>query len=384
EAQLRHTQKLESLGALGGGIAHNFNNLLAVILAETELIRTEPSLSARSQRAIKDILTAAGQASQLTHQILVYSGQGSVDLEPVDLCQTIKDMARLLEVSVSKKVTVVFDLPANLPMIQADPSHIRQIMMNCIANASEAIGEQTGIITVSASEWPPDREAPDSASVVGEIPAGPCVCLEVRDTGCGMDAETVGKIFDPFFSTKLLGRGLGLAAVMGIVGGHHGAILIESTPGEGSTFRVLLPCTGTVATAPAPPTIRQPAALEHADLTVLIVEDEEVFRTAMKELLEEEGFAVLTAGDGVEALDVYRAHADEISIVLLDMVMPRMNGRETYEELCKLNSDVKVILASGYDREGATLGLSSLETVEFIQKPFQLEELLGKIHSLLA
>ena len=220
--------------------------------------------------------------------------------------------------------------------------------------------------------------------LIGEIPAGPCMCLEVCDTGCGMDAKTMSSIFDPFFSTKFQGRGLGLSAVMGVVGGHNGAILVESTPGEGATFRVLLPCAEKAAAGSAlPPAVEQPVGATGRDLTVLFVDDEEVLASAMKELLETEGFSVFTAGDGVEALEVYKQHADETSVVVLDIVMPRMNGRETFEELTKLNADVKVVFASGYSREDGCRDLTNLDTVEFIQKPFQLDELLSKIDSLL-
>ena len=382
EAQLQHTQKLESLGILAGGIAHDFNNLLTGILgnADLALLNLAPASPARNN--LGEIETAARRAAELCSQMLAYSGKGRFVVEAVSINELVEEMAHLVEISISKKAVLRYDFADNLPAIEADATQIRQIVMNLITNASEAIGEKSGVVSISTGAMECDSAYLTETYLDDQLDEGVYVYLEVSDSGCGMDAETREKIFDPFFTTKFTGRGLGLAAVLGIVRGHGGAIKIYSEPGKGTTFKALFPA------------IEGPvAASREADSqvegwrgsgTVLLVDDEETVRTVGKLMLEEMGFSVVLSIDGREGVEMFRERMDEIVLVLLDMTMPSMSGEEAFREIKRIKTDVRIILSSGYNEQEVTSRFAGKGLASFVQKPYQYQTLVEKIRAVLA
>ncbi len=376
ERRLLHAQKLESIGVLAGGIAHDFNNILAGIMGYAELLKRSLPPSEPAQADIDVIKNSVQRAADLTRQMLAYSGKGKIVVESVDLSRVVEDTKKMLAISVSKKATLTYDLAADLPMIQADASQMYQVVMNLVINASEALGEQGGLIAVSSNAIRYDVKDRVGMILGEDLPEGLCVCLEIADSGCGMDRETVARIFDPFFTTKFTGRGLGLAAVHGIVRGHKGAIQVLSEPGEGTRFRVLFPARGTARSAAGSDST---AGAWHGSGMVLVVDDEEIVRNLANRMIEQAGFSVLTAHDGEEAIRLYRKHRDEIDCVVLDLTMPKMNGEETFRALREIRPDVRVILSSGYPEAEATERFAGHGLAGFIQKPYRFDTLMAKI-----
>jgi two-component system, cell cycle sensor histidine kinase and response regulator CckA len=377
EAQVLHAQKLESLGVLAGGIAHDFNNLLVSILGNADLALMEMSEAAPAIESVREIRQAAIRASELTNQMLAYSGRGAFVVRAIDLNELVDEMGHLLRVSISRQTLLRYDLAANLPAVEADAAQVRQVVMNLITNAADAIGERSGVITISTGLLDATRDYLAATYLDEKLPPGPYVFLEVADTGCGMDAPTRARLFDPFFTTKFAGRGLGLAALLGIVRGHHGAVRVTSEVGKGTTFRVLLPCCDRPAERQAPP-----APLPEATPgggTVLIVDDEETVRNVARLMLQRFGMTVLTAADGKEGVDVFRQHHAEIDAVLLDMTMPRMSGEDAFRQMRDIRKDVRVVLCSGYNEQDATSRFNGQGLAGFLQKPFELHTLVGKI-----
>ena len=390
ERQVQHAQKLESLGVLAGGIAHDFNNLLMVILGNTDLALDELSPHAPARENIREVEKAAKRAAELSKQMLAYSGKGRFVVEPINLNEFVEEMAHLLEISISKKAVLKYNFADNLPPIDGDATQIRQIIMNLITNASEAIGDESGVIALSTGAMDCDRAYLDGVNDVlragldEPLPEGIYTYLEVADTGCGMNAETIQKIFDPFFSTKFTGRGLGMAAVLGIVRGHGGAIKIYSEPGKGTTFKVLFP---------AGESLENGAVIQRRDNsaseawqgrgTVLIADDEETVRAVGKQMLDRMGFEVLMAADGREAVEIFGDHADEIDCVLLDLTMPHMDGEQAFRELRRLRPDVTVILCSGYNEQDATQRFAGKGLAGFVQKPYNMAKLRKQLMEVL-
>jgi len=381
ETQMLHAQKLESLGILAGGIAHDFNNILMAILGNIDLAMLDAAPGSPMQKSLQDAEQASRRAADLCRQMLAYSGRGSYQLRPHNLSEVIDDMSRLLEVSISKKATLHFNLDTQVPAIEADLSQIHQIVMNLVINASEAVAEPGGAISVSTGRLECDR-AYLKGFLLGEgLAEGTYVFIEVADTGTGMDGETRSRIFDPFFTTKSSGRGLGLAAVMGIMRAHHGAIGVESQPSQGTTFRVLFPASVELA-KPLPG--RATAGDEwHGSGTLLLVDDEETIRIVAKKMLMLLGFSVLTAANGPEAVELFRSHAAEVTGVILDLTMPQMGGEEVFPLLRAIKSDVPVLLASGYSEQELTRRLNAQGFVGFIQKPYTLKMLSEKLRATL-
>ncbi len=391
ERQMQHVQKLESLGVLAGGIAHDFNNILMTILGNADLSLIELSPHAPAREHIHEIITAARRASDLSRQLLAYSGKGKFVIEPIRLNEFINEMSHLLSVSVSKNVVIKYNFADNLPIFEGDATQIRQIIMNLITNASEAIGNKSGYIAISTGVMECDRHYLDECCQVSRLnidppPAeGTYVYFEVADTGCGMDNNTKEKIFDPFFTTKFTGRGLGMAAVLGIVRGHDGIMRIYSEIGEGTTFKILFPVQEKYL-LPDDPSRKKDDVPSFDDIKkgiVLIVDDEETVRTVGKRMLQHLGFNVLTAEDGRDAMKVFKSHQDEITCVLLDMTMPHMDGEATFREIRRIRKDVKVILCSGYNEQDTTQRFVGKGLAGFIQKPFQLTELKKKLFEVL-
>ncbi|MFH1436630.1 MAG: response regulator [Pseudomonadota bacterium] len=378
--QLMHAQKLESLGVMAGGIAHDFNNLLTGILGSAGLALLDTPGDSPARESIEEIEKAAMRAAELCKQMLAYSGKGKFDVKPIDLSSAVKDMGHFLDASISKKITLRCNLSQDLPPVEADTAQVQQIIMNLVTNAADAIGEGIGVVHVKTGCMDCD-EAFLSASAINEnLRPGTYAFLQVRDTGCGLDSETEGKLFDPFFTTKFTGRGLGLAAVAGIVRGHGGALRVQSTPGRGSTFTVLFPISAKPVRQKRE---REPSGLLCGRGTVLLVDDEEEVRVTAGRMLERMGFTVLTASDGREAIDLFRAGSHEILFVLLDMTMPHMSGDETFRELRRLRSEVRVILSSGYSEQDAVSRFRSDGLAGFIQKPYRFKDLREKIKSVI-
>ena len=379
ETQVQHTQRLESLGVLAGGIAHDFNNLLASVMGYASLAATDLPENSRARQSIERVLIAARSAADLTQQMLAYSGRGTFVLEAVNVTQLIERVARLLESTIPKKATLRLHLAEGLPCIHADASQIQQVVMNLITNAAESLVEGYGAVDVTTGvEWVGVGQRP--ATERGEnLAPGEYVFLEVKDTGCGMDAETLNRIFDPFFTTKFTGRGLGLAAVLGIVRGHHGGIQVHSRPSEGTIFRVMFPAVAVCESDED----EHPAALEPwTGLgTVLVVEDQAPVRDLARMILERSGLTVLTAEDGRQAVDVFTEHVDEVHAVLLDLSMPGMDGAEVLQYMTGLAPQVRVVLCSGYNEQDVNARLDGIKPAGFLRKPYHPSELMERLRA---
>ncbi len=381
ERKLLAGQKLESLGLLAGGIAHDFNNLLTGILGNANLARVTLPASAGVDSQLRGIEAAALRAAELCRQMLAYAGQGRFIIEPADLSALVGGMLPLLELSIGREIHLRLALAPGLPSVMADATQLRQIVMNLIINASDAIGNRPGEISITSGCARVDRGTLHTAVGGEDLSAGDYVYLEVRDTGCGMTAETVQKIFDPFFSTKFAGRGLGLAAALGIVRGHRGALVVESTVGEGSKFRLLLP----PIAAPAAPTAttRRPASWTSQG-TILVVEDDDAVRAVTSAMLRSFGFTPHPEADGESALKVFNANPSRFDLVLLDLLMPHLSGEQTLARLRATRADVRVLIMSGYSESDTVTRLADGRSrVGFLPKPFTRDALEEKLRSML-
>jgi len=381
--QMQHMQKLESLGVLAGGIAHEFNNLLMTMLGNLELMLFDMPPNDPACEYLKEIENAAHRAAGLSRQMLTYSGRGSIVAEPTAVSDLIDGMMPLLEAAISRKITLRRLLAPDLPLVKADPSQLRQIVINLITNAAEAIGKETGVVSVTTgvTEVTPERLA--NAYVDDKLRPGPYVFIDVTDSGCGLDEHTLSKIFDPFFTTNFTGRGLGLPTTLGIVRGHKGAIEVQGRPGQGASFTVLLPALAELAGTPDKPPSASISPPPRATSTVLLVDDEEPIRTVTRRFLEKAGFQVFTAADGNEAIEVYRQHAGEIACVLLDLTMPNLDGEAAFQELRRIRQDVRVILSSGHTQSVAAKRFTEAGFAGFLQKPYRRADLVAKLRSVI-
>jgi two-component system cell cycle sensor histidine kinase/response regulator CckA len=363
-------QKLESLGVLAGGIAHDFNNLLGGILAEAELIEDNLPAGSSVVEEIGRIKNVAIRGAEIVRELMIYAGHDQNHLvAPLDLSELVEDMLELLKVSISKHAVLKTDLAQNLPPVWGNAAQIRQVVMNLLINASEAIGEKEGMINVITGSVRGGRDlAPDSAT---DLPEGDYVRLEISDTGCGMTEEAKAKIFDPFFTTKFAGRGLGLAVAQGVVRAHGGAIHLVSTPGQGTTFQVLLSCAAKRGFETQSVITSFSAEQSNARAgTILVVEDEELIRLAVSKALSKSGFSVMNASDGTTAMEVIRTHKDDIDVILLDVTLPGKSSREVFEEAQRLRPDLKTVLTSAYGKETVDATFEGLRVEYFIRKPF--------------
>jgi signal transduction histidine kinase/CheY-like chemotaxis protein len=381
EQQVLHSQKLESLGVLAGGIAHDFNNLLTGILGNADLALAELSPVAPARESLEAIETGARRAAELCRQLLAYSGKGRFLVQPLDVMELVQEMGHLLSVSISKKVVLKYHFTNNLPAVEADATQMRQTIMNLILNASEAIGDRSGVISVTTGLAHCDPEYLKTCFVADGIQPGDFVYVEVADTGHGMDKATQDRIFDPFFTTKFTGRGLGLAAVLGIVRGHKGAIRVHSEVGRGTTFKLLFPAAQTPAREITSGTPGARSWKSHGH--VLVVDDEETVRTLTRRMLERVGFTVLTAEDGRQAVEIFQRVGAEVDLVILDLTMPHLDGEACFRELRLLKPAVKVILSSGYNEQDVVSLFAGKGLAGFIQKPYTNEELIAKVRDVL-
>jgi PAS domain S-box-containing protein len=386
EEALRQAQKLESIGVLAGGIAHDFNNLLTGIMGNAGLARRALAAGKTDQAAalMRDVLSASDRAADLTRQLLAYAGTGRFVIAPVDLCQLVSDVSSLIRASLSKKVTLVLDVPEECPQVEADRAQIQQLVMNLVINGGEAIGEEPGTLTVRVrtEHFTERRERPRAEGF--PIVTGEYVRIEVTDTGEGMNEETRDRIFEPFFTTKFLGRGLGLSAALGIVRGHRGAISVRSEPGHGTTFTVLLPVPReTRRPARVSGRVSVPAELQGVG-TILVADDEDGVRSLVATVLEEAGYTVVLAENGVEAIERLRALGDGVRLILLDLTMPELGGAEAAMQLRQLQPEVPIVAMSGYGDIEVMQRFSEAAVDEFLPKPFTPEELSAKVRELLS
>ncbi|MBU0729842.1 MAG: response regulator, partial [Proteobacteria bacterium] len=371
ELQIQHVQKLESLGVLAGGIAHDFNNILMTILGNADLAVSDLSPASPAYINLIEIEKASRRAADLCKQMLAYSGHGKFISQPLDLSTVISEMNHMLEVSISKHVVLKYQLTENLPAVLGDANQINQIIMNLVVNSSEAIEKNSGVVSISTGAMECDRKYLTETYLDDNLPEGIYCYIEIADTGCGMEKDIIAKFFDPFFSTKFAGRGLGMSAVLGIVRGHKGALKVYSEPRRGTTIKVLFP-----ALEDSVPATKNNEDLEivkwRGHGTVLLVDDEETIRTLGKKMLERIGFSVLVAKDGRDAVNVYKQFESEIDCVLTDLTMPHMDGEVAFRELRKINRNVRVILSSGYNEQDVTEKFIGKGLAGFIQKPYTL------------
>ena len=381
-AQLQHAQKLESLGVLAGGIAHDFNNLLMGVLGNADLALANLSPVSPATVSIEKVQQAATRAAELANQMLAYSGKGQFVVKVVSLSEVVQEMGHLLSASVSKATNLKYHLDEKILPIEADVTQIRQVVMNLITNASESLHDESGIVRLSTGVMVCKEADQSEGFVIGECAEGTYVFLDVSDTGVGMDEETVSKIFDPFFTTKFAGRGLGLAAVFGIVRGHNGATKIESELGKGTTIRVLFPVTEKPAESIGDS--GEAGAIPTDGGTILLVDDEPIVLDVGARMLGKAGYEVKTARDGVEAVEVFKEYSHNIDCVILDLTLPRMNGEQTFVELQTINNDVRVLLSSGYSAGEVEARISAKGFAGFIQKPYRLNELKKSLREVLS
>jgi two-component system, cell cycle sensor histidine kinase and response regulator CckA len=381
ERQMQHTQKLESLGVLAGGIAHDFNNLLTAMLGHLNVAQTKLSKTSPAQPHLENLERILHRTADLTRQMLAYSGKGRFVVKPHDLNAVIREMVHLLEVSISKKVALHLNLKKTLPPIEADVTQIQQVIMNLVTNASDAIGDRNGAIHITTSVQMLDEVFLNQVFQHQDMKPGPHVLLEVGDSGCGMSAEVLARIFDPFFTTKVSGRGLGLSATMGILKGHKAGIKIYSEPERGTTFKLYFPA---LAETELPQVQAQVGMDELPKATVLLVDDEDFIREAGMAMLEALGMEVVLAANGEEAIGRIQVADPSIDLVVMDLTMPQMDGREAFLILRNLRPDLPVILSSGYSEQESIPDLVGQGLAGFIQKPYTLQAMRAKLREVLA
>ena len=380
ERKLQEAQKLESLGVLAGGIAHDFNNLLSGVLGNASLARMDLPAESPVQPFLDQIEHAAKRAADLCRQMLAYSGKGRFVVQRLDLNALIEETTRLIQVSISKRAVLKFSLAEALPAVLGDATQLRQVVMNLVINASEAVGDKSGFISITTGLTRADRGYLAGTLSAPDLPDGDYIYLEIADNGGGMPPEIQARIFDPFFTTKFTGRGLGLAAVLGIIRGHKGALKVFSEHGWGTTFKILLPC----AEGPAEVAAAVAPALDdwRGSGTALVVDDEETVRVTTARMLEALGFATRLADNGRAGVAEFRAAPDAFALVVLDLTMPHMDGEEAFHQITALRPGARVLLMSGFNEQEAIARFTGKGLAGFLQKPFNLAALREKLQQI--
>jgi two-component system, cell cycle sensor histidine kinase and response regulator CckA len=384
EQLLNDIQRREALGILSGGIAHDFNNLLAVMMGNVSLAELELMPYHHASKYLKNALTAMESAAELTKQILAYSGKGKNQIQRVDLKTEIEEHIKLFKISMPLNVKLDTRLPSTPIYVSGDQGQLRSIIMNLIINGKDAIGDKEGVVRVilEAVTFGTDELVPYGKITNSTLKEGSYALLEVSDNGIGMNEDTIKRIFDPFFTTKFIGRGLGLSAVLGIVRGHEGGIAIESTEGEGTTLRILLPADPTNDAKKVSETEPENASsASHTTTTVLVIDDEPEVAAMAEEILKTGNFKVLVELNPIKGIDLYKLHQSKIGVVLLDMTMPEMSGTEVIDALLEINSKVKIIISSGYSQADIAKTTDMTKVFGFIQKPYPLQAILTIVNS---
>ncbi|MEM7113258.1 MAG: CHASE domain-containing protein [Chloroflexota bacterium] len=380
---MEQAQKLESLGVLAGGVAHDFNNLLVAMLGHTSLAMMRLSPTNPAYDHIAQAVKAAERAADLTQQMLAYSGRGHFRMQPMNLNLLIEENLHLFTSAISKNITLEQRLAYALPRVDADLGQMQQVIMNLILNGADAIGSKQGVVRITTDLCTLDEPSQAFSQQLNMLEPGTYIRLEVQDNGAGMDEQTLSRIFDPFFTTKETGRGLGLAAVQGIVRGHKGGLSVTSRPGEGTIFSLLLPVSKSEIDddflLPLPEQVSVPE-----DSLVLVIDDEAAVRNIVTDILEMAGIHTMVAANGESGIALYEQHQDEIDLVLLDLSMPGINGHETFVRLQRIDPDVNVVLSSGYDETDATVQFVGHGLSGFIQKPYDPKFFLNTIKGHLA
>jgi PAS domain S-box-containing protein len=385
EEQLRSSQKLESLGILAGGIAHDFNNYLTPIVGMAGLLGADLPADSPLLPRVELIQKAARRATDLTAQMLAFAGGTEPRLAPLDLSETVHGMRLLLESTATHRAELVYDLASELPRVKADDGQIGQVIMNLVSNGAEALGDAGGRIEIRTGQLEADRDFLRDYHFGEQRGPGTYVYVEVCDDGEGIDEETRKHIFDPFFSTKFTGRGLGLAVVLGIVKGHRGALRIESSPEAGTRFRILLPATSAAENASTDD--RSDAHSDEARWTrpgtILVIDDDEGALEVTSILLERAGFEVLSERDGAQAIETFREHSAEITGIVLDNTMPSHSGTQVFDAIREIASEIPIVLALGYSRERVSNELLARGETRFLHKPFSADQLYRTLRQLL-
>jgi two-component system cell cycle sensor histidine kinase/response regulator CckA len=377
QAKMLQAQKLESLGVLAGGIAHDFNNLLTIITGNAALALQRVGAAHPAHALLDDVVKAAQRAADLTRQMLAYSGRGRFEIRPIDLATHVGEIAHLLRSSIPRQVELRLELAPDLPTVQGDAAQLHQVVMNLAINGAESVGDKQGEVTVKLAT---EEVGPQGAGeLIGQdqLAPGRYLRLSVIDSGAGMDAETRSRIFDPFFTTKATGRGLGLAAVLGIVRAHRGALRIATAPGTGTTFEVLLPAAGARAEVEKD---ERGASAERGQGTILVIDDERLVRTATCRILASLGYDVLEAEDGQAGLTLFRSRGGAVAAIVLDLTMPRMSGEETLRQLRMIDPNVRVVVFSGYAEQDVAERLGPL-AAGILAKPFTAQELARAVRA---
>ncbi|MEM7160658.1 MAG: response regulator, partial [Myxococcota bacterium] len=381
ETRVRESQRLESLAVLAGGIAHDFNNLLVGVLGNAEAAAASLPRDSPAREPISHVSKAAMRAADLSRQMLAYAGQGSFTIEPIELSKLVQEMVHLLRSLIPNNVKLDLELAEHLPFVEGDVTQLRQVVMNLITNAADACRANGGTITIRTGAQ--RHESEDLLRTYGaELAPGFYLHLEVDDEGVGMDTETRRRIFDPFFTTKKTGRGLGLAAALGIIRKLEGAIRVQSTPGRGTRFRILLPAR---ARRPRTRSAPLPVLKEgwRGEGTVLLVDDEALVRRAATRMLNSLGFTVAAMSNGAEAIEWATDHPGEAAIVLLDMSMPGLSGVDTFQRLQQLDPSIRVIMSSGRQRKDVLATLHEQGLTAFLAKPYRLTDLRDLLRQVL-
>jgi two-component system cell cycle sensor histidine kinase/response regulator CckA len=382
QVRLQKAQKLEVLGVLAGGIAHDFNNLLVSMLGHASLAMMRLPPDSPAMESLRQVEASAERAADLTRQLLAYSGRGRFVVEPLVLNDAIQEIVALLRVSIAKGIELRLDFQGDLPAVEADLAQIRQLVMNLITNASDAIGDKGGVVRLTTRLVETDHSYFDEHWLQQDLPQGLYVALEVSDTGMGMKAETQTRMFDPFFTTKPRGHGLGLAAALGIVRGHKGTIRVYSELGRGTTIKILFPVADPEAARQHRATIAEQGEPERG--VVLVVDDEASVRRLAVEALNYAGLDTLEAADGLEALALFEDPELHVDAVVLDMTMPNLNGEETFRRLRQLRPSLPVLLSSGYNEQEATSRFTGKGLAGFLQKPYRAQDLIEHVKRALA
>ena len=373
EKQMLQSQKLESLGVLGGGIAHDFNNLLVGMLGHADLALTKLPENAASRENLEEVIVSAQRAADLANQLLAYSGEGKFIVETTNISDIVEEMSSLLNVSISKKAILDFKLNQTIPSIKCDQTQIRQVIMNLIVNASDSLDGNSGDILIETGATQLTSDNFNNTYFPSKLPHGEYVYVKISDTGIGMDEKICQSVFDPFFTTKFAGRGLGLAAVMGIIRSHKGTITLDSTLGKGTIFTIYLPSTKEIAIKKT--TNKLDNESWQGSGVVLVADDEESVRNVAKMMLESIGFDVIIAQNGREALEIFKENSAKFCSILLDLTMPELGGIETYHEIRKIDNSIPIILSSGYNKQDEITQINDEALPAFLKKPYRLHSM---------
>jgi CheY-like chemotaxis protein len=372
---LRHSEQLKAIGLLAGGVAHDFNNLLTGILANATMALEYAPLPIAGY--LRDVVLAGERAADLTRQLLAYAGKGRCVIRSTDVPELVRDLVPLIRAGIPRNVEIALDFEPGVRPVEADATQLCQVVMNLVLNGAESIGENAGTVRVRVrSEQMERADIRRRYFAADQVESGPFVVIEVSDTGGGMDEDTQSRIFDPFYTTKFMGRGLGLAGALGIVRQHRGGIRVESAPGRGATFEVAIPAS--MAKPRETPLDEVPSVAPSSGL-ILVVDDSDIVRNVTRGVLEKFGYQVVLAENGEQCVELFSQRPDAFSMVLLDLTMPVMNGEEALGYLLRLNPNAKVLIVSGYDKDEAMRKFGDFKIAGFLQKPFRAARLIQKI-----